>query len=142
MASRLSDIRSAIQTHITTGFAAAGTVTFSDDPHAFATVPADQLPFAVTLFSEEDPERLPFKQERRRVVGEVVVGIQRADDATLAETREIMDNAIQATRDAIFSDDTLNSTVDDASVNAGVVFSGSEDPIVYGSIDIQTEDVF
>lgn len=142
MASRLSAIRTAVQTHITTGFTAAGTVTFTDTPVSFSAIPKDQFPYAIAIFGEEEPERLAFKQERRRVVGEVVVGIQRAADATLAETREIMDNAIEATRDAIFADETLNSTVDDVSVNAGVASSGEDDPIVYGTIDIQTDEVF
>ncbi|GAF91738.1 unnamed protein product, partial [marine sediment metagenome] len=67
MLSRLSAIRTAVQTHITTGFTAAGTVTFSDTPVAFDTVPKDQFPFAVCVFVEDEPERLDFKQERRRV---------------------------------------------------------------------------
>ena len=142
MASRLSAIRTAVQTHITTGFTAAGTVTFSDTPIAIDTVPADQFPFAVVLFEEEEPERLDFKQERRRVVGRVVVGIIRASDATVAATREIMDLAIQGTRDAIFADEDLTATVDDASVSAGVAFSSQDDQIIYGTLDIETEVEF
>lgn len=142
MASRLSVIRTAVEAHITTGFATPGTVTFSDTPVAFDTVPKDQFPFAVALFTEEEPERLAFKQERRRVVGEVLIGINVDADATLAATREIMDVAIELTRDAIFGDEDLGGTVDDVSLSAGVAHSGAEDPIVYGTLDIQTEEVF
>lgn len=142
MASRLSAIRTAVQAHITTGFAAAGAVTFSDTPISFDTVPADQFPFAVTLFAEEEPERLDFKQERRRVVGRVVVGIHVAAGVTIAATREIMDLAIEGVRDAIFADEDLTATVDDVSVSAGVAFSSQDDGIVYGTLDIETEEVF
>jgi len=139
MASRLSLIRTAVETHITTGFAG---VTFSDTPLAFDTIPKDQFPFAVVLFSEEDPERLDFKQERRRVNGQAIVAILVASTSTVTATREIMDLGIQGVRDAIFGDPYLTATVDDVSVNAGVAFSGQDDPIVYGTLDIATEEVF
>ena len=142
MASRLSAIRTAVQTHITTGFTAAGTVTFSDTPVAFDTVPADQFPFAVTLFLEEEPERLDFKQERRRVTGHVIVGIHIDAGVTIAATREIMDLGLQGTRDAIFGDEDLSATVDDVSCEVAVAYSSPEDPIVYGTIDISTDEVF
>ena len=147
MASRLSAIRTAVKTHITTGFTAAGTVTFSDTPVAFDTVPKNQMPFAVVLFVEDEPERLDFKQERRRISGHVIVGILRASDATVAATREIMDLALEDTRDAIFADPYLldgypSETVDDVSCEAAVAYSSPEDPIVYGTIDISTEEVF
>ena len=142
MASRLSAIRTAVQTHITTGFTAAGTVTFSDTPLAFDTVPENQLPFAVTLFVEDEPERLDFKQERRRGVGEVIIGIAIAAGVTRAATREIMDLALQGTRDAIFGDEDLSATVDDVSCEAAVAFSSEDDPIVYGTLSIATEELF
>lgn len=142
MASRLSAIRTAVQTHITTGFAAAGTVTFSDTPVLIDIQPANQFPFAVVLFVEDEPERLDFKQERRRVVGHVTIGIRIADGVTIAATREIMDLALQGTRDAIFADEDLSATVDDISCEAAVAFSSEEDPIVYGTLDIATEEVF
>lgn len=142
MASRLSAIRTAIEAHVTTGFAAAGTVTFSDTPVSMDTVPANQFPFANAIFEEDEPERLDFKQERRRVVGRVQVGIHVAAGVTVAATREIMDLAIQGTRDAIFADEDLTATVDDVSVSAGVAYSGQDDQKVYGTLDIETEEVF
>ena len=139
MASRLSAIRTAVQTHITTGFTG---VTFSDTPVAFDTVPGNQFPFAVVLFGEDDPERLDFKQERRRVTGHVIVGIQKAADATVAATREIMDQGLEDTRDAIYADEDLTATVDDVSCEAAIAYSSSEDPVIYGTLDIATEEVF
>ncbi len=142
MASRLSAIRTAVQTHITTGFTAAGAVTFSDTPVLIDTVPADQFPFAVAVFVEDEPERLDFKQERRRVMGHVTIGIRIAAGVTRAATREVMDLALQGTRDAIFADEDLSATVDDVSCEAAVAFSSEEDPIVYGELDIVTEELF
>ncbi len=142
MASRLSAIRTAVETHITTGFTAAGAVTFSDTPVSIDTVPANQFPFAVALFEEEEPERLDYKQERRRVVGRVTVGIRVAAGVTVTATREIMDLAIQGTRDAIFADEDLTATVDGASVSAGIAFSSQDDAIVYGTLDIETDEIF
>ena len=142
MASRLSSIRSLVEAHVTTGFAAVGTVTFSDTPIGFETIPKDQFPFAVALFEEAEPERLDFKQERRRVVGRIVVGISVVAGDTVAATREDMDTALQGVRDAIFGDEYLTSNVDDVSVSASVAFSSAEDPIVYGTLDIETEEVF
>ena len=139
MASRLSLIRTAVKTHITTGFTG---VTFSDTQVSFENIPADQFPFAVVAFVEDEPERLDFKQERRRVVGYVIVGIIRASDAAVAATREIMDLGLETTRDAIFADEDLTATVDDVSCEAAVAFSSAEDPIVYGTLDIATEEVF
>jgi hypothetical protein len=142
MASRISVIRSAVKDHITTGFAAAGAVTFSDTPVAFDTVPADQFPFAVVIVGEEEPERLAFKQERRRVICNAVVGVVVASGATLSATREVVDVGIQGVRDAIFADDQLSALVDDVSVSSGVAHSGEDDSIVYGELDIQTEEIF
>jgi hypothetical protein len=142
MASRLSAIRTAVQAHITTGFTAAGTVTFSDTPVLIEDQSADLFPFAVTVFEEAEPERLAFKQERRRVVGRVVVGILVAAGVTVAATREAMDLAIEGTRDAIFGDETLTSTVDDVLVTSGTAYSSADDSIVYGEFEIETEEVF
>jgi hypothetical protein len=142
MASRISSIRSAVEDHITAGFAAAGTVTFSDTPVSIGDQPADLLPFAVVIVAEDEPERLDFKQERRRVVCNAVVGVAVASGATLAATREIVDVGIQGVRDAIFADELLSASVDDVSVNAGVAYSGADDSIVYGELEVQTEEVF
>lgn len=138
MASRLSDIRTAVKAHITTGFPG---VTYSDTPVAFDTVPKNQFPYAMTLFIEDEPERIDFKQERRRVTGQAVIGIL-VGSGTITAAREVMDLGIQGVRDAIFADPSLTSTVDDVSVSAGVAYSGQEDSIVYGTIDIVTEEVF
>jgi hypothetical protein len=142
MASRISIIRAAIKAHITTGFTAAGTVTFSDTPVAFDTVPPNEFPFAVVIVGEDEPERLAFKQERRRVICNAVVGVVVASGATLTATREVVDVGIQGVRDAIFADDQLSTLVDDVSVSAGVAHSGADDSIVYGEIEVATEEVF
>ena len=134
--SRLGAIQTAVGVHVTAAFTAAGeTVTLGYDPNAFETVPKDQFPYARIIFVEEEPERLAFKQERRRVVGQVAIGM-------LDATREDVDSRIEAIRDLIFADETLSSTVDDITCEAGETISNPDDPKKYGTLDISTEEVF
>ena len=134
--SRLGAIQTAIGVHVTAAFTAASeTVTLSYDPDAFDNVPKDQLPFARILFVEEEPERLDFKQERRRVSGEVVI-------AMVDATREDVNARLEAIRDLIFADETLSDTVDDIACEAGVALSTPDDPLKYGTLDIATEEVY
>jgi len=134
--SRIGAIREAVETIVTAAYTTGGeAVTISSDPESIETVPKDQLPHAVILFAEDDPERLAFKQQRRRVNGQVVL-------AAFAISRETMDARIEAIRDAIFSDVTLGGLVNDVTAEAGVTISNPEDSIVYGTLDISTEEVF
>jgi hypothetical protein len=134
--SRLGAIQTAVGVHVAAAFTAAGeTVTLSYDPDAFDAVEQSQLPFARILFVEEDPERLAFKQERRRVSGEVMIAMVDAE-------REDVNARIEAIRDLIFADYTLTSTVDDITCEAGVALSAPDDPLKYGTLDVATEEVF
>ena len=134
--SRLGAIQNAVGVHVTAAFTAAGeTVTLGYDPIDIDTVPKDQFPYAILLFAEEDPERLAFKQERRRVSGTVAI-------AMINATRENVNARIEAIRDLIFADETLNSSVDDITCEAGRCVSNPDDEIKYGTLDISTEEVF
>lgn len=136
--SRLNDIRTAVAVHVSAAYTAAGeTVTLSSDPKSFDSVPADQFPHAIILFIEEEPERLSFKQERRRVVGEIHLC-----DAGETVTREVMDSRIEAIRDLIFADPYLSASVDDLTAEAGATISNPTARKVYGSLDVTTEEVF
>lgn len=136
--SRLGAIQTAVAAHVTTAFTnASETVTISYQPIASDTIKRESLPHAVVIFVEEDPERLPFKQQRRRVVGEVsllMVGE--------TVTREVMDSRIQSIRDLIFADPYLTATVDDITAEAGVTISNPEDRSIYGTLDISTEEIY
>ena len=134
--SRLNDIRTLVAAHVTTAFTAASeTVTLSADPQALDVIPKDQLPYARIIFDEEEPERLAFKQERRRIVGDISLAM--ADT-----TRETMDSRIEAIRDLIFADETLGSTVDGIIAEQGVTGSNPDDSTVYGTLGITVEEVF
>lgn len=134
--SRLDSIRTLVAAHVTTAFTDAGdTVTLKAEPVAFATLPKDQFPVAIILFGEEEPERLDFKQQRRRVSGQIRL-------AMISTTREVMDTRIEAIRDLIFADEYLGASVDDVTAEAGLTFSSADDAITYGTLDITTEEVF
>ena len=134
--SRLNDVRTLVAAHVTTAFTAASeTVTLSADPQASGIIPKDQFPLARIIFVEEEPERLAFKQERRRIVGEVEL-------AMIETTREAMNSRIEAVRDLIFADETLGSTVDGITAEQGVTTSSPDDSTVYGTLGITVEEVF
>jgi hypothetical protein len=140
MASRTSLIRTAIETHV--GNAISG-ITITNEPMGFDPMPPkDQFPHAVVLFREEDPERLDFKQERRRVRGEIRIAVLTTPGDTAEATRETVDGYMTTIRDDIFGDETLGNTVDDVSCEGAEVFSGQEDTLVYGVIEVTTEEVF
>lgn len=136
--SRLNSIRTAVATHVTTAFTGYGeTVTLFADPDSFDNVRQQSFPCARILFVEEAPERLPFKQERRRVVGEVAIAMY---GETI--TRETVDLRIQSIRDRIYADPYLSASVDSIVAEAGITISNPDDRIVYGTLDITTEEVF
>ncbi len=137
--SRLDAIRTAIETHVTTAISG---VTTSNDPNAFANLPQNQLPHAIIIFEEDDPEALDFKQERRRVVGRISIGYEKVAGATEEASREVVRVDLEAIRDAIFADPDLTDTVDNARIEAAAVFSGREDPIVVGQMEVSAEEIF
>lgn len=139
MPSRLQAIRNAVEVHIATAFSG---ITITNEPKLLGDVPKDQLPFAVVLFGEEDPERLDFKQERRRVRGQVHIVVLTTAGDTAEATRETVDLGMEVLRNEIFADETLTGTVDDVSCDAAEVFSGKEDTRVYGALEVITEEVF
>jgi hypothetical protein len=137
--SRLAAIRAAVEIHVDTGFSG---ITIVNEPVAFDQFSADELPVAVVVFSEAEPERLAFKQERRRVNGVVAVGLLIAEDSSIEATREIMNQGLQDIRDAIYGDEDLTGIVDDVSCDAGVAYSSRDETMVYGQLDIATEEIF
>ncbi len=139
MASRLQAIRNAVEIHVATAFSG---ITITNEPTLLDGIPKDQLPHAVVLFAEEDPERLDFKQERRRVRGSVNIVVLTTPGDTAEAARETVDLGMEALRGAIFADETLTGTVDDVSCDAAEVFSGKEDTKVYGTLEVITEEVF
>jgi hypothetical protein len=132
-------IRTAIETHVATAFSG---ITITNEPIQLGSLSKDQFPHAMILFAEEEPERLEFKQERRRIIGSIEVAILTTAGDTAEATRETVDNNMETLRDAIFADPDLSDTVDDVSCDAAVTFSGTEDTFVYGTIDIRAEEVF
>jgi hypothetical protein len=139
MPSRLSTIRAAIETHVATAFSG---ITITNEPIQLGALDNSQFPHAMILFAEDEPERLEFKQERRRVVGSIEIAVLTTAGDTAEATRETVDLNMEALRDAIFADPDLTQTVDDVSCDAAVTFSGTEDTFVYGTIDIRAEEVF
>jgi len=134
--SRLESIQSAVAAHVTTAFTNAGdTVTISSDPKAFASIPKDQFPHAIIIFAEEEPERLAFKQQRRRVSGQIAI-------AKHDTTREVINLRIEAIRDLIFADEYLGASVDDITAEAGAAISNPDESVFYGTLDITTEELF
>jgi len=139
MPSRLKAIRTAIEVHVSASFSG---ITITNKPTLLDDLPRDQFPHAVILFFEDEPERLDFKQERRRVRGTIDVAVVTTPGATAEATREALDLEFEALRDAIFGDETLTSTVDDVSCDAVLISSGEEDTIVYGRVEVLAEEVF
>lgn len=139
MPSRLKDIRVAVEAHVTTAITG---VTISNEPASFDTFPTEDFPHARVLFAELDPERLDFKQERRTVNGQVAIAILRGGSQTMETAREVVDQHLEDIRDLIFGDAELGATVDDISCENSAVFSSSEEPIVYGTLEITTVETF
>ena len=139
MPSRLNAIRAAVETHVNTAFS---NPTIFNEPILIDDQSGDKFPIAMILFREEEPERLDFKQERRRVRGEIHIAVLTTPGDTAEATREAVDLQMETLRDAIFADETLTDTVDDVSCDAADIFSGKEDTKVYGLIEIVAEEVF
>jgi len=136
--SRIDAIRTAIATMVDTVFTAAGdTVTTSADPDSFGNIEPEEYPHARIIFVEEEPERLAFRQERRRVLGEIAIGLTGE-----SATRELVNLRLEAIRDAIFADQTLGGLVDYTNAESGIATSSPDDSKKYGVLDITTEEVF
>ena len=132
--SRLDSIRTAVAVHVQAAFVGV-TATLLADPDAFDLIPKDQFPVALIIFVEDEPERLDCKQQRRRVSGRITI-------ALLDSTREVMDLQIEGIRDLIFADETLTSTVDDITAEAGITVSNPDGTKIFGTLDVSTEEVF
>jgi hypothetical protein len=137
--SRLKTIRTDVEAHVSTAISG---VTITNEPASFDTLPTEDFPHARVLFVEEDPERLDYKQERRTVNGQIAVAVLRGGAQTVEAAREVVDQHLEDIRDAIFGDEDLGATVDDISCESAAVFSSSEDPIVYGTLEITTVETF
>ena len=137
--SRLAAIRAAVEIHVDTGFSGISIV---NQPVSFDQFSADEFPVALVVFGEEEPERLAYKQERRRVNGRVAIGVLVPADSTVEATREVVDAGIEDIRDAIYGDEDLGGTVDDISCDSGLAYSSRDETMVYGTLDVVTEEVF
>lgn len=137
--SRLQAINNRVQTHVTSQIPG---VTVSNDPNAFHNLPSEAFPHALITFEEDDPEILDFKQERRRVVGSITLGYLKSDDDDEKISREIANLDIEEIRDAIFADPDLSATVDNVRVEAAFLFTGRDDPKVYATLEVSTDEVF
>ena len=135
----MKSIRTLVEAHLTTGFTG---IAFSTEPDTFEGLSKDKFPHAIVVFIEDEPERLDFKQERRRVVGEIHVAIVTTAGDTAEAARESMDLQLEGVRDAIFADPYLTASVDDVRVAKAETISGVEDSIVYGEIEIIAEEVY
>ena len=136
--SRVQTIRQAVEAHILNSISGA---TISNDVVMLDTLSADQFPHARLLFIEEEPERLDFKQQRRRIVGEVFIAIINTTPDKEAG-RETVDGYMENIRDDIHDDETLSNLVDDIACEASTAYSGREDDKIYGVLDIATEELF
>jgi len=87
MPSRMTSIRTLVEAHISASI--PGVTITNGDPQSFDAIPKDRLPHAYSEFSEEEPERLDFKQERRRVTGEVLIA---ADASNRVSTINALDD--------------------------------------------------
>ena len=135
--SRLNQIASAVAVHAVLAWNDDGaTLSVVAEPQAAESLSHDGNPHGIFVFEEDAPERLDFKQQRRRVVGTC----QFSDENGI--TRETMDLRIEGTRDRIFADETLSASVDDVTAEAGITFSSPDDTIVYGTLDVTTEEIF
>jgi len=137
--SRATTIRGLIETIITT---ADSNLTFSYDPVLFDNVPKDQFPHCIILTEEEAPERLDFKQERRRVLTTVWLGYLVTPGSTAAATREALQLILEAIRDGIFADPDLTSTVDGSTISDTGIAQGRDEMRIYGSLEVTSEEVF
>jgi hypothetical protein len=117
-------------------FTAEGlTVSVYTDPQAFDVIPADDFPASIVIFGEEDPERLDFKQERRRVFGTVALSLLNTEMTERAQ----VDDLIEGIRDGVFADPYLSGLVDDIVAEAGVTVTNPEASKAYGSLEITAE---
>ena len=135
--SRLKLIRDAAAVHAISVFTTAGqTLTTSADPQAHETLPDNTNPRAIIIFEEDDPERLDFKQERRRITGSVAIAMRDS-------TRETMNLRLEAIRDLIFADvAVLPGGVDGWFAESGVTISNPDDSVIYGTLTVTSEEVF
>jgi len=136
--SRMESIQTLVEVFVANAISG---VTIGNAPVAIDTIAKAEFPYARVLFSESDPERLPFRQERRIVNGQIVLGFISGTN-TPAEEREICNLALEAIRDSIFADETLTQSVDYAAVSSAAAHSQIDDEIVYGMLELVAEEVF
>ena len=139
--SRAKTIRSAIESKLNLSISG---ITITNEPRTFQNIPDNEYPHAIVLTTEEEPESLDFKQERRRVSVSVLVAIVTTPGDAAEAAREAMDLNMEAVRDAIFAEDQLDdpTIVDYARVGKSETISGPDSTIVYGELDILTEEIF
>jgi hypothetical protein len=124
-----------ILTALTTDVEAAVTgVTVTLDNVNMATVKGGDLPYCRLLLVDYTVEVVEWGQERRvwAIAGEL---------KTEPSTREAMQLLLDAIRDAVFSDSTLDAAVDVATCAPLVPYTAPDEPCVFGGFTVLAEKV-
>jgi hypothetical protein len=125
------DILTALTTDVET--AVAG-VTVSLAPVNFAQLTSDDLPYCVLVMADYTAEHLDWGQEQRTWI---IFGVLAQEGGT----RETMQTKLEAIRDEVFSDPTLNSTVHRASCAPLALYSHGDEARVFGEFSVSAEKV-
>jgi hypothetical protein len=129
-----SAILTALTTDVTTAVAGV-TVTLEDVN--FAGVKAEELPYCRLLLVDYTVEPLDWGQERRTWTVSGVLAIK----ATDSTTRETMQLLLDAIRDQVFADPTLDASVHIAFCATIVPYSHPDDGKIYGDFSVNAEKV-
>ena len=129
--SDMGDILTALSTDVST---AVSGVTVSLVPRNPEDIKNDDLPFCILLLTDYGVTTLDWGQEERTwtIYGLLV---------TKGGTREAMELLLEAIRDEIFSDPTLDSAVDRSTCAPIVPYSGDESKQMFGEFSVQAVKV-
>ena len=110
-------------------------ITTMREPVAVDAVPDDQFPLAVVLQTEYDMEPLDWMQENR--IWTISVAIMQAGG-----TRDTMKTKLEAVRNQLFNDPTLDNAADRALCITSVPDSHPDDTRIAGLIVVRAEKVY
>jgi hypothetical protein len=125
------DIMTAITTDVET---AVSGVTVGLDPINFDKLSSADLPYCVLVMVDYSAEHLDWGQEQRSWT---ILGVLAQDGGT----REAMQLLLEAIRDEVFDDPTLDSAVDRASCAPLIPYSHGDDARVFGEFSVLAEKV-
>jgi hypothetical protein len=101
--------------------------------------PATDFPVAVIFETEYDIEPLPYRQENRIWIITGSIWIVERDGV---EPRDDMRDKLEAVRDVLFADYTLDGLVDSCSIVSAFAESHPDSRTVAGLIAVRAEKVF